>query len=52
MHLINNIQFGNNIRLGEDKFKGVWGETQALLQVKCGEGIVLDIRSYELIECG
>ena len=40
----------SNLAPGEDKFKGVWGETDGPLQLAYGEEIGLGTRSYELIE--
>jgi len=39
-----------NLAPGEDKFKGVWGETDGTLQLAYGEEIGLGTRSYDLIE--
>ena len=40
----------SNLAPGEDKFKGVWSETDGTLQLAYGEEIGLGTRSYELIE--
>jgi uncharacterized Fe-S center protein len=39
-----------NLAPGEDKFTGVWGETDGMLQLAYGEEIGLGTRSYELVE--
>jgi uncharacterized Fe-S center protein len=40
----------SNLAQGEDKFKGVWGDTDGTLQLTYGEEIGLGSRSYDLIE--
>jgi uncharacterized Fe-S center protein len=40
----------NNLQPGQDKFKGVWGETQGSIQITYGEEIGLGTSSYELVE--
>lgn len=40
----------NNLEPGEDKFKGVWSETEGSIQIKYGEEIGLGTSSYELVE--
>ncbi|MEI7826939.1 MAG: DUF362 domain-containing protein [Euryarchaeota archaeon] len=40
----------HNLEPGEDKFKGVWGETEGSIQLKYGEEIGLGTSSYELVE--
>jgi hypothetical protein len=39
-----------NLAPGEDKFKGIWGETEGPLQLRYGEEIGLGSRSYDLVE--
>jgi hypothetical protein len=39
-----------NLAPGEDKFKGIWGETEGALQLTYGEKIGLGSRSYDLVE--
>jgi hypothetical protein len=45
-----NTRLVSNLRPGEDKFKGVWTETQSRIQIRYGEEIGLGTSSYELIE--
>jgi hypothetical protein len=40
----------NNLQPGQDKFKGVWSETQGSIQITYGEEIGLGTSSYELVE--
>jgi len=40
----------SNLAPGEDKFKGVWSDTDGTLQLTYGEKIGLGTRSYDLIE--
>jgi hypothetical protein len=40
----------SNLGSGEDKFKGVWNDSDGMLQLECGEEIGLGTRSYDLIE--
>jgi len=40
----------NNLEPGEDKFKGVWSETQGSVQITYGEEIGLGTGSYKLVE--
>jgi uncharacterized Fe-S center protein len=40
----------NNLELGEDKFKGVWSETQGSIQIMYGEEVGLGKSSYKLVE--
>jgi uncharacterized protein len=40
----------NNLQPGQDKFAGLWAETQGSQQLRYGEEIGLGTRSYELVE--
>jgi len=40
----------NNLQPGQDKFKGVWGQTHGSIQITYGEEIGLGTSSYELVE--
>jgi len=47
---ISGTRLVTNLEPGEDKFKGVWSETEGSIQIKYGEEIGLGTSSYELVE--